>query len=56
MEPYQLWLIIGSSVTLITSGLGWLLSLVRANERRIRDLEIQVAVQKAIIDERKRSA
>ena len=54
MEPYQLWLVIGSSATLITGGLGWIMAMVRSNERRIRDLEIEVAVLKAVSEERKK--
>ena len=52
METYQLWLVIGSSVTIITGGLGWLLSLIKGCEKRIRDLEIELAVVKAIQKER----
>ena len=54
MEPYQLWIIIASCITLITGGFGWVLGFVKANERRIRELEIKVAVMQAVIEERKK--
>ena len=54
METYHIWMIAGSSVTLISGGLGWLLSMIKSQERRIRDLELEVAVIKAIQEERSR--
>lgn len=53
METHQLCLVIGSSATLITTGLGFMLSMIKSNERHIRDLEIEVAVMKAVLEERK---
>jgi hypothetical protein len=52
METYQLWLVIGSSITLITGGLSWLLSMIKNQEQRILELEIKIAVLEAIQKER----
>ena len=52
MEPYQIWAIAASSFTLVASGLGWLLGMIKSAERRIRDLEISLAVLEAIVKER----
>lgn len=52
MEPYQLWLVVGSTVTLVTGGLGWLLSMIKSQEKRISDLEVKAAVIEAIQKER----
>jgi hypothetical protein len=52
IETYQLWLVIGSSVTLITGGLSWLLSMIKSQERRISDLEVKTAVIEAVQKER----
>lgn len=53
MEPYQLWLVLGSSITIITGGIGWLMSKLSRAEDRIHELEVVVAVLKAIAEERK---
>lgn len=54
MEPYQLWLVIGSSATLVLTGLGILISYIKNCDSRIRDLEMSVAVLKAILAEREK--
>lgn len=54
MEPYQIWLVIGSAATLVLTGLGMLLSALKSCETRIRDLEMNMAVVKVILEERRK--
>jgi len=53
MNEYQYIIIFATSISLITGGLGWIISWVRAIDRKASQLETDVAVIKAVLEERK---
>lgn len=53
MNDFQYWTMFASVMTLIATGLGWVVAWVKGLSNRISKLEIDLAVQKAIIEERK---
>ena len=53
MEPFQIWLVAGSAATLVSGAVGFLIGWIRALDRRITALEIECAVLRAILAERK---
>lgn len=53
MELYQIIMIAAAGATLFSGLIGWLVSWIRGVDRKAAELEKEVAVIKAILEERK---
>jgi hypothetical protein len=54
MTDFQFWVLFGTAVSFLTGGIGWLISWIKSVDRKTSELEIDIAVLKAILDERKK--
>ena len=53
MSEYQFFSLLGTLIVILTGGIGWILRSIGSVDKRVSQLEIEVAVQKARLEERK---
>jgi len=54
MTDFQFWVLFGTAVSMLAGGIGWVISWLKNVDKRANELEKEVAVIKARMEERKK--